>query len=239
MTKTIGELKRQRKKLLNQLEQESAAVAAATPINGTILTSQAAYKSGTLPPMFFAPAPPRISRLPSNTNLGSNSNKIRKSYVQRKNDYAPSRPMHRSTSPSYLSDEAPMQNYRGLLNLGLIILVISNFRILLSTMQEYGFVLVDWLTTLERLSTYWKAATMVDYPLLKGLGLLFFFVNYAYLIKLFTCKKIWPEWVGVLLHVINTNLALIVPTAIVWYQIESIISGSVLIMCSVILWMKL
>ena len=100
------------------------------------------YKSGTLPPMFFAPAPPpKLKRHPSNATFnkkGNNrasylkKNKLKdapKSNTQRTSGYPPSKPMHRNASPSYLSDEAPMQNYRGILNLALIILVISNFRI--------------------------------------------------------------------------------------------------------------
>jgi hypothetical protein len=208
--------------------------------------STTTHKHGTLPPMFFAPVPPKIQRQPSNTSLKKsayvklNTRKdAPRSNTQSRSGYAPSRPMHRSTSPSYLSDEAPMQNYRGLLNLGLIILVISNFRILLDTMRLYGFVVMDWIKPLESTNTYWKAVTMVDFPLLSGLGILFIFVNCAYLIELAISRKIWSEWFGLLMHGINANAALLIPTAIVWYQMDNIIGGEALIICAVILWMKL
>ena len=204
----------------------------------------------TLPPMIFAPPPPaKIKRYPSNSNIKRRKgsyvtlNTLKdapKSHTQQKSGYAPSRPMHRSASPSYLSDEAPMQNYRGLLNLGIIILVISNFRILLGTMAEYGnVIMIDWIKPMENPNTYWKAATMVDFPLLSGFGFLFIFVNFAYSIELFTSRKVWAEWFGVFLHIINSFSALIFPTAIVWYKMDSVIGGVILVMCAVILWMKL
>ncbi len=207
------------------------------------------YKNGTLPPMLFVPAPPKLKRHPSNSSMSKKRNasyvKLNtskdapKSNSQKKQGYPPSKPMHRSASPSYLSDDAPMQNYRGLLNLGIIILVISNFRILLGTMREYGFVLFDWVKTLESTETYWKAATTSQFPLISGLGVLCFFVNVAYLIELSISKKIIPEWFGILLHIINTNGSLVVPTAIVWYQMDSVIGGIMLTMSAAILFMKL
>mmetsp|Transcript_23842 Transcript_23842/g.27594 ORF Transcript_23842/g.27594 Transcript_23842/m.27594 type:complete len:757 (-) Transcript_23842:212-2482(-) len=206
--------------------------------------------NGTLPPMYFAPPPPPLlKRLPSHmamkkqksaSYLKLNTSKdAPRSNSQRKSGYPASRPMHRNASPSYLSDEAPMQNYRGLLNLALIILVISNFRLLLETTREYGFVLAEEIKILESATTYYKAATMVDFPLLSGLGLLFMFVNLAYLIEKMISLKMCPWWFGITLHVINTNAALLVPTAIVWFQMDSVLSGVGLIMTSVILWMKL
>ena len=237
-------------------EQHAAELVAAEQRNANIInqtfSSAAAYKNGTLPPMFFAPAPPpKIRRNPSNATLKKASRRASylklntskdapKSNTQRKSGYPPSKPMHRSASPSYLSDEAPMQNYRGILNLGLIILIISNFRILLSTFKDHGFVVMDWVKFLENASsTFWKAEKMVDFPMLSGLGLLFLNVTYAYGIEKSISKNVFAEWFGILLHFVNINAALIVPTMIVWYQMDSIVNGVALVMCSVILWMKL
>lgn len=84
--------------------------------------------SGLLPVLYFAPPAPKIKRQPSHMKLNKDKNSA-KSNSKHTSGYPPSKPMHRSSEPSYLSDEAPMQNYRGLLNLGLIILVFSNFRV--------------------------------------------------------------------------------------------------------------
>jgi len=229
-----------------QYEKETAAAEAKQHAELTKLVPTA---HGTLPAMYFAQPPPKLRRQPSNTSFAKKRNtsyvKLNKSKdasktnSQDKGGYAPSRPMHRSASPSYLSDEAPMQNYRGLLNLGIIILVISNCRILLGTMREYGFVLADWFKMAESTNTYWQAATMEEFPLLTGLGIMCFFVNAAFIIESLTSKKKWPESFGILLHIININAALIVPTLIVWYRMKSVVSGIILTMCASILWMKL
>jgi hypothetical protein len=47
--------------------------------------------------------------------------------------YPPSKPMHRECKASFLSTEASEQNYRGFFNLAMIILIVSNFRLLLQT----------------------------------------------------------------------------------------------------------
>jgi len=216
------------------------------PVAGHPLPSSEHGTKGTLPLLYFAPPPPvKLRRHPSNAKLKKNSSHLKlnrekdsaKSNSMRTSDYPPSKPMHRSAEPSYLSDEAPMQNYRGLLNLALIILVISNFRILLATMQEYGFVLTHGFGV--RGSVENASWTDVDYPLVIGLGLLNVFVIVAYLIESMLSRKILSNGFGVTLHVINTNAALLVPMWLVWFEMQSPLNGSVLMMCATILWMKL
>jgi hypothetical protein len=50
-----------------------------------------------------------------------------------KQGFPPSKPMHRTSAPSYLSSEASTQNYRGFFNLAMIILIVSNFRLMLNS----------------------------------------------------------------------------------------------------------
>lgn len=52
-----------------------------------------------------------------------------------------SKPMHTCARVSFLSDEAPQQNYRGFLNLGATILVVTNLRFLLENFLKYGLLL--------------------------------------------------------------------------------------------------
>ncbi len=223
-----------------EYQKQQAAVVPQTPSR---------QNRGTLPRLYFESLPPKIKRQPShvkmktstsNSHLKLNKNKdSAKSNSKRTSDYPPSKPMHRASEPSYLSDEAPMQNYRGLLNLGLIILVISNFRILLTTTREYGFVLTHLHPNKARSIAIYTWEDILNFPLLYGMGILNVFVVYAYLIELFTSRKMWNESFGVFLHVINTNSALCIPTAIVWYQIQSPITGALLVMTATVLWMKL
>jgi hypothetical protein len=55
--------------------------------------------------------------------------------------YPPSKPMHRECAASFLSTEASEQNYRGFFNLAMIILIVSNFRLLLQTCKLLLFFL--------------------------------------------------------------------------------------------------
>lgn len=199
---------------------------------------------GTLPLLYFAPPPVKIRRHPSNATLKKNASHLKlnrvkdsaKSNSMRTSDYPPSKPMHRSAEPSYLSDEAPMQNYRGLLNLALIILVISNFRILLATMQEYGFVLTHGFVGSAGKNASWAD---IDYPFVIGLVLLNAFVIVAYVVESQLSRGVLSQRLGIALHVINTNAALLVPMWLVWFEIQSPLNGSILMMCATILWMKL
>jgi hypothetical protein len=86
-------------------------------------------KDGTLPPLYFAPGKTKHARHPSSSKLSSSKmlKPVSKNFDADKVDarstvgYPPSKPMHRATAPSYLSAEAPVQNYRGFFNLGLIV----------------------------------------------------------------------------------------------------------------------
>lgn len=199
--------------------------------------------SGTLPMLIFAdPEPAKMPKSPSNTTMKKISSHIKlnksadsaKSDPKRKTDYPPSKPMHREAGASYLSDEAPMQNYRGLLNLGLIILAISNFRILLATTKEYGFVL-------KNLFSFGSTTNIaaLDIPFVSGMLLLNIFVIFAYGIELSLSSGLFNEAFGMTMHVLNTNASILIPMWIVWSIIESPLNGVILMMSSVILWMKL
>ena len=105
---------------------------------------------GTLPRIYFAQAHtpndgkgrghglvrrPSLSKLP-NASLYRSQSKSRdadKAETGSVKGYPPSKPMHRGTAPSFLSSEASEQNYRGFFNLAMIILIVSNFRLLAVT----------------------------------------------------------------------------------------------------------
>jgi hypothetical protein len=93
-------------------------------------------KEGTLPPLYFAPhmqqaksshkRRPSFTKTPSAAQFRSTTTNANADVVERsrsRSGYPPSKPMHRAAAPSYLSVEAPVQNYRGFFNLGVLILI--------------------------------------------------------------------------------------------------------------------
>lgn len=198
-------------------------------------------KRGTLPKLVFE-QPSHIQRQPSGYNLNQMGKEFRSKSVKKdaarsnKISYPPSKPMHRQSSPSYLSPEgADAQNYRGFFNLLLIILVVSNFRLLLDAVLQHGFIL-DKLATLKGFTL---EAPLEHSPFVSGLLIVQAFIVGAYLIE----KLLSQGWVsnrfGLLMHFVNTNATLGVVMAIVWYLIDHPLVGAMLIMQATITWLKL
>lgn len=95
---------------------------------------------GTLPPLYFAQPErrpgmvkrPSMSKLPK-ANMFRTKSQSQDADKSEKKGYPPSKPMHRTSAPSFLSAEAQTQNYRGFFNLAMIILIVSNFRLILNS----------------------------------------------------------------------------------------------------------
>ena len=68
---------------------------------------------------------PSFVKTPSAANFRSTTQNQDMDQIEKKTrgGYPPSKPMHRYSAPSYLSVEAPIQNYRGFFNLGVLILI--------------------------------------------------------------------------------------------------------------------
>ena len=119
-------------------------------------------KEGTLPPLYFAPTLPSSSsksklakkgkqherrpsfvKTPSAANFRSTTQNQDMDQIEKKTrgGYPPSKPMHRYSAPSYLSVEAPIQNYRGFFNLGVLILIGTYRNVVSTCILEYFFVL--------------------------------------------------------------------------------------------------
>ena len=232
------------------LEDEAAAATQSIKSNGVANgVSDFVGGRGTLPPLIFAAAPPQKPlRVPSGLLLHSKQESPKwKGYVRKSkmansaksniSAYPPSKPMHRAAAPSYLSDEAPIQNFRGLFNLGLLVLVISNVQLLLDTVKQYGFVLSRLRDGLD-LSLFMDAP-LAHFPFLTGVGLLQCFIVYTYFIELLLSRGVLNEMFGMALHYLNGNCALFVPIFIVWNFISSPAVGGILLFHASITWMKL
>jgi diacylglycerol O-acyltransferase-1 len=220
-----------------QQQQQPTATAAAAQHRGK------RRERGTLPALVFEspPLPPpsyhdasgeyhhrgRLFRSKATKKDAARTNKI---------SYPPSKPMHRMASPSYLSPEGGVeaQNYRGFFNLLLIILVVSNFRLLVDAVSRHGFILAK-IATLKG----FRDAPLADFPFVSGLLIVQAFVVGAYVIEWMLCRRWVGERFGLALHFVNTNASLGVVMAIVWYLIDHPVIGAVLILQATITWLKL
>lgn len=201
---------------------------------------------GTLPPLYFAPAqvPSRgLQRIPSGGKLSKNlyqtKSKDRNAELvdaRSTKGYPASKPMHREAAPSYLSEEAPVQNYRGILNLAVILLVVSNARLLHDTYRKYGF----FWDSLPDLSSFaasddrWE-----EFPLISGFALLFVFSLNAFCLEWLLSRRQLSNFLGGILHQLNAHGSLMTGIFIVWNYIESPFVGEFLLFHTVIIWMKL
>jgi diacylglycerol O-acyltransferase-1 len=205
-------------------------------INPSMVLSGVQHKKGTLPPLIFAPVAPRAT-LKRVSSSHVKLNKSKDAAKSNRGDYPPSKPMHRTVDPSYLSSDAQVQNYRGILNLFFIILIISNVRLLKETIRQYGFVISHGYFMKDVEDDFdWND---IDFPLILGLLMLNVFVVFTYFIELCLATQRLPEWLGMMLHFCNINLALGIPSYVVYDQLDSPINGAILMLCATVLWMKL
>lgn len=206
-------------------------------------------KKGTLPPLYFAPSVPgfqKFQRRPSRSSMAKSN--IYRTQSQSKLDgdfdkveakYPPSKPMHVEAAPSYLSAEAPVQNYRGLFNLAMILLIVSNFRLIVDTLRKHGFALWHLRSYLEHLRNHYYEDPWREFPFVSGFLLLQAFIVTCFSIEWMLSRKILLESVGMSLHILNMHSTLIVSIWIVWYHIETPYVGAVLLLNGTITWMKL
>jgi len=204
-------------------------------------------KGGTLSKLVFEEVEPRsIARKPSGFKLkemGENfRTKTKDEKAARSNNiqYPPSKPMHRQSSPSYLSKEsAHNQNYRGFFNLGMIVLVVSNYRLLIEAVRKHGFI---W-NELTKLNHDYMKASLSDklflFPFVSGISFVQIIIFQTYVIETLLGRHIVCERLGMILHFVNTNLSLGVVCAIVWHLIDSPFVGAGLVMQATVTWLKL
>lgn len=77
----------------------------------------------------------------------------------------------KESKPSYLSSESKTDNYRGFMNLGLIILITANFRLVVENFMKYGL-LIKYVSPTDYFTNY------RNYPCFSAtLGLLIFVLN--------------------------------------------------------------
>lgn len=198
---------------------------------------------GTLPPLYFAPpVPAPMKRVPSGFNVKrprlyrTTSGNLDADKVESRSTkgYPPSKPMHRAAAPSFLSNEGPPRSYRGFFNLAIILLVLSNFRLLIDTIKSEGFILAQ-LSHIPRLARDpWD-----DSPLFSGFLLFQVFILMTYLVERLLSKRKLGERFGMLLHYTIAHSCLFVSIAVVWNFVDNPAIGGTLMLHACITWMKL
>jgi diacylglycerol O-acyltransferase 1 len=211
-------------------------------------TAMPESKEGTLPPLIFAPHTqkakhsrrPSFIKTPSAANFRTKSKNadIEKLDAKSTKAYPPSKPMHRVSAPSYLSVEAPVQNYRGFFNLGVLILIVANVRLLVGSMKKHGFVLHDFLIHLRDLP-HIRRDPWEEFPFVSGFLLQLVFITAAFCIEWLLSRRRIPNSAGMFLHNFNAYAAFFVPMWIVWNFIDKPPVGTSLLLHGTITWMKL
>mmetsp|Transcript_1706 Transcript_1706/g.2523 ORF Transcript_1706/g.2523 Transcript_1706/m.2523 type:complete len:729 (+) Transcript_1706:110-2296(+) len=203
-------------------------------------------KRGTLPPLYFGkvvtPAA-TLKRTPSGLKLQRKSSFYRtkakdsNAELVDKSGYPPSKPMHREAAPSYLSEEAPVQNYRGFFNLMVIILAVSHLRLILDTIKIHGLFLDSLMDNLSSFAV--SDNKLHEYPILTGFLAMQVFILLAYVIENVLSRQLLPNWLGMLLHQVNAHACLLLSCGVVYLYVDDPLSGAILLFHMVILWMKL
>jgi len=202
-------------------------------------------KSGTLPPLYFAPARPKARRKPSFSKLhaaqfrsASKNPNADQVTARTTKGYPPSKPMHRTAAPSYLSIEAATQNYRGFLNFGVIILVVSNVRLVMGSVKRHGF-LPNIVGYLKSLGDIGKNDPWESFPFVSGFVLLCIFIAVSFGIEYLLSRKKVNETIGMTLHYTNVHGLLAFATWVVWNHVHQPALGIFMLMHATIVWMKL
>lgn len=142
---------------------------------------------------------------------------------------------HTKIRASPFDKESPEQNYRGFLNLALLLLFVTNMRLVVENAQKYGLLLGsgdlgmsarDWVLAglcLALMPLHLVAAVLIE--------------RQSSLTKLPASSS--QDWRFICLHVLNITLEILIPTLVVWYQIQHPLAGISAIFLPTILFLKL
>lgn len=178
-------------------------------------------------------------RLERSRTLSQELVQKRKRQQHQKNSFHASNPIHTESVASPLSDDAkPGQNYRGFFNLAVIILVISNFKLILDNLKNYGNKMSDFIPTFD----FSKDDIADDFYSVRPEFVLFSWlvsVLMSYFIELAVVRGYLRGKSATLMHVVAGTYNLIFP--VLWVTISRSHPGYCMLylLQSTILWMKL
>lgn len=140
-------------------------------------------------------------------------------------------PVHK-TEESLLTSTSGFENYRGIVNLSLILLVLSNFRVALDNVLKYGL-LIDpvQVTTIFLEDPYrWPSASLVIFSNV--------FIQLTFMVEKLLSAGTISEKIGKCLHIINLLCVLLVPSSVVLLFQPPPWAASVAVMWYTIVWLK-
>jgi len=147
-----------------------------------------------------------------------------------------SRPVHKKATISILSADSTVQNYGGFFNLGVIILVVQNFRLIIENSLKYGLLLGT--PSFGELQA-WTSFNPVKWPCTTGFLLMQVHLLSALWIEKRASQGKISEFIAVALTVLNTTAQVVSDTALVWIFPATSLAGLIFMMMAVILMMKL
>jgi diacylglycerol O-acyltransferase-1 len=188
-------------------------------------------------PTNFSSSGTRLSQAVSSPkNKSKNGNIVGRSFPG-------SKPVHLSINNSPLSSEAKPseQNYRGFFNLGVMILFISNFRMIIDNLAKHGLLIsfpglpnISNVKEIEETINYWEPARPLQ-GFLSWIGS----VLITYTIEKMAARGLISDLNVLILHFVFGTLNIVLPTYWVWTSKSSPGSSMIFLFQAVIIWLKL
>ncbi|KAJ3186915.1 hypothetical protein HDU85_006951 [Gaertneriomyces sp. JEL0708] len=152
----------------------------------------------------------------------------------RKNSFSHTYVIHTAIRASPLSKESPEQNYRGFYNLSLLLLAVSNIRLIVENYLKYGVKVSLPFSSLQWEEFQWAA---LAYGSL-AVNVLVAFAVEKYASQDWLIRERTPLRIK-LLNVINIAVSICVPIWISWYHIKAPVLSAVPLFAGTILMLKL
>ena len=151
---------------------------------------------------------------------------------------AASKPIHIEAVPSALSEDARQQNYRGFFNLGVIILALSNFKLIYENLASYGNT-ISWPTF--KLTTDYTEIKTDYYSVRPEFVLISWIITVlnSFMIEWLGVKKILSNRIVTVLHFVLGVINLVFPIQWVWFSQSHPGYCMLYLFQSTILWLKM
>ncbi|KAJ3055280.1 hypothetical protein HK097_011011 [Rhizophlyctis rosea] len=208
-----------------QQEEEEKAHPDVTPSDAVSPVNEGANAA----PQFAAP--PNVT---APVNKGTDSKSEAPSQGRRLKNFSHTLLIHTVNRASPLSKESPEQDFRGFFNLSMLLLAVSNLRLIIENYMKYGFLLSLPFSGIAWLDWGWTIVSLT----LQALNILT-----AYTLESYAKTDPSPDrptrYRVKLLHVINITLTITLPTLICWTRITHPAISSISLFSATILFLKL
>ncbi|XP_031563566.1 diacylglycerol O-acyltransferase 1-like [Actinia tenebrosa] len=171
----------------------------------------------------------------STTNNTPRQRPVRKSMSKDKssngkgNDYG--KRIH-TEEASLFSSTSGFDNYRGILNLCLVLLVLSNFRVALDNVLKYGLLIdpLEAVTIFLQDPYRWPSVCLIVCSNI--------FIQFTFFIENLLAKGNLSEKTGLCFHIFNLFLILTVPPTVVLLYQPPLWAANITLLCYSMLWLK-